>query len=200
MNQARFIPLVVHGILSYALGAALVLLSLFTDVAENSSALASMVGGGIALLALTLVSDTPVAAVRLVPAPVIEGLDYAFAMSLVAFPFVFDLADERPLLLTCVLAGLAFFASTLVTAWRRKLAPSAAGTPGAGSGVTAEGATDSAGPVDSGRGDILEPAPGEDGLVAGAGSPPEDPLAAGSGSMPPALPADEQGSEGTERE
>lgn len=138
MEQLRVIPLALHGLLSYALGVALVLLALAPGIDDGSSESVASIVSGVLVLALTLVGPTPVAAARMVSAGVIEGVLYVIALWLMLYPIVFDLGDERSILVTYLLLGIGYFLLTLAAAWPRKLrSPTAPSMPSATPALTA---------------------------------------------------------------
>jgi hypothetical protein len=113
------VPLLVHGLLEYALGL-LCIVAPFLFSFETNGATALSIVIGTAILALGIVTRGPTGIVRSLPLDSHIVIDYVLAIFLIASPFVFGLTDDGPAFAFFLVAGIAHLLLTITTRFRKQ--------------------------------------------------------------------------------
>ena len=108
------LPPLIHGLLDYVVGVALIAVP-FAVGFDDGTATAAAVVLGVGLLVLAASSDMPTGLVRSLPWALHVLLDYAIAVALVAAPFVLAFSDDATAAPWLIALGVAQLLQTLAT-------------------------------------------------------------------------------------
>jgi hypothetical protein len=116
------IPLVVHGLLEYALGALFIASSSLFSFDSDAATVVSVLIGAV-LLVMAALTDTPTALIRRLPLDSHIVLDYVVGLLTVASPFLFGFSDDSAALAFFLIVGIAHVFLTVVTRFRGRGEP-----------------------------------------------------------------------------
>jgi SPW repeat len=116
------IPLVVHGLLEYALGALFIASSSLFSFDSDAATVVSVLIGAV-LLVMAGLTDTPTALVRRLPLDSHIVLDYVVGLLAVASPFLFGFSDDGAALAFFLIVGIAHVLLTVMTRFRGRGEP-----------------------------------------------------------------------------
>jgi hypothetical protein len=116
VSAVRLLPWTAHQAIEYLLGAFLVLAPFVLGFADTP-ALPVLVGAGVALLAVAVLSRGPLGIVDVLPHRAQAAIDYVLSFFLMLAPFVFGFREVGKALVVSVLAGLGFLVVSLITAY-----------------------------------------------------------------------------------
>ncbi len=112
------LPAVVHGILGYLMGLALLAAPFVLDF-DDTTATATAVVLGLILLIVAATTDLPTGLVHSVPRAMHAVIDYVVALALVAAPFVLGFTDDDTATPTLIALGVIHLLQTLATRFLR---------------------------------------------------------------------------------
>ena len=112
------LPPLVHGLLDYLVGVALVAVP-FAVGFDEGAATASSVALGVGLLIVAASTDLPTGFVHSIPRAVHVMLDYMIALALVAAPFVLGFSDDGTAAPWLIAIGVVQLMQTLATRFLR---------------------------------------------------------------------------------
>ena len=112
------LPPLVHGLLDYLVGVALVAVP-FAVGFDEDAATASSVALGVGLLIVAASTDLPTGFVHSIPRAVHVMLDYMIALALVAAPFVLGFSDDGTAAPWLIAIGVVQLMQTLATRFLR---------------------------------------------------------------------------------
>lgn len=127
MSATRVLPWALHVTLEYLAGIFLVL-SPFLFGFTDSVALPVLLGAGVVILAVAVLSRGRVGIVGFLPVKVQAAFDYLLAFFLMVAPFVFGYQQDADALLISVMTGLGLLVVSLLTRYPQP-APATAGDP-----------------------------------------------------------------------
>ena len=112
------IPLTVHGLLEYGLGALSILAPiLFSFDSDGATVVCVVIGTGI--LVVGILTRGPTGIVRSLPLDSHVVLDYVIAMAMIVMPFVLGFTEDGAALAYFVLAGVAYLLMTIATRYHK---------------------------------------------------------------------------------
>lgn len=112
------IPVLVHGLIDYVIGAALVAAPLVLGF-ESDTATAAAVAAGVAVLVVAAASDLPTALAKSIPRAIHAMLDVLLALVVVAAPFVLGFSDDGTATPAFVVIGVLYLLQTIATRFLR---------------------------------------------------------------------------------
>ena len=112
------LPPLVHGLLDYLVGVALVAVP-FAVGFDEGAATASSVALGVGLLIVAASTDLPTGFVHSIPRALHVVLDYVIALALVAAPFVLGFSDDGTAAPWLIAIGVVQLMQTLATRFLR---------------------------------------------------------------------------------
>jgi hypothetical protein len=116
------IPAFVHGLLEYIAGALLIAAPLVLDFSGAATAVG--IAGGVLLLAMTASTAMSTGLIKSIPVQAHAMLDYAFAVLLIASPFVFGFSDDDTATPFFIVLGVVHMLITIATRFIRDAKPS----------------------------------------------------------------------------
>ncbi len=112
------IPLVVHGVLEYALGALSILAPIFFSFdSDGATVICVVIGTGI--LVVGILTQAPTGIVASLPLDSHIVLDYVISLVLIVTPFVLGFTDDEAALAYFLIAGVAYLLMTIMTRYRQ---------------------------------------------------------------------------------
>jgi hypothetical protein len=117
-RQGR-IPVFVHGVIDYLVGALLVAAP-FVLGFDDDTATASAIAAGVAVLVVAAASDLPTALATSIPRAIHVMLDYVLAIAVIAAPFVLGFSDDGTATPTFVVIGVLHLLQTIATRFLRQ--------------------------------------------------------------------------------
>ena len=113
------IPLFVHGVLDYLLGALLIAAPFLFDFSDEGSATAlSIIAGVFVLLSAASTDGLRTSLVKVLPLGAHIVLDYLLGALFIAAPFLFGFSDESGPTAFFLVLGVLALLITLATRWR----------------------------------------------------------------------------------
>ena len=112
------LPPLVHGVLDYLIGVALIAVPFVADFDEGTAKAAS-VALGVGLLIVAASTDMPTGFVHSIPRALHVVLDYVIALALVAAPFVLGFSDDGTAAPWLIAIGVVQLMQTLATRFLR---------------------------------------------------------------------------------
>jgi len=114
MSLVRLLPAGLHAVADYAVGTGLILIALI--VGGSSGAVGTGVVVGATVLAVSLITNYPLGAIKILPFRVHSAGDYLAAALLFAAPFTLHFNDgDRGLTAVYLVAGFAVLGVSLIT-------------------------------------------------------------------------------------
>jgi hypothetical protein len=117
-RQGR-IPVFVHGVIDYLLGAFLVAAP-FVLGFDDDTATAAAVGAGVVILVVAATSDLPTALVTSIPRALHALLDYLVAIAIIAAPFALAFTDDGTATPVFVVVGVFHLLQAIATRYLRQ--------------------------------------------------------------------------------
>ncbi len=109
------VPVVVHGVLEYAVGALFIASPFLFGFSSSAAPTAAAIVVGLLLLAFTATSDLPTGLVRSVSIGVHVTVDLVLAVLLVAIPFLLGFTDEKAPTALFIVVGVLHMLVTIAT-------------------------------------------------------------------------------------
>ena len=111
------VPLLVHGVVEYAVGALSIGAPFFFNFDSDLATLtAILLGAGIVVLAFT--TEAPTGVVRNLPIASHVVLDYVISLFMIVVPFVFSFTEDTAATAYFILIGVGFLLLTIATRYR----------------------------------------------------------------------------------
>ena len=111
------IPLFVHGLIEYAVGALLVAAPFLLGF-DSGAATAVAIAAGVVIIAVAASTDGPTSLVNQLPRPAHVALDYVLVPLFIAMPFLAGFSDETAPTVLFVGLGVAHLLVTIGTRFR----------------------------------------------------------------------------------
>jgi hypothetical protein len=111
------VPLLVHGVIEYAVGALSIGAPFFFNFDSDLATLTSiLLGAGIVVLAFS--SESPSGITRNLPIASHVVLDYVISLFMIVVPFIFRFTDDTAATAYFILIGVGFLLLTIATRYR----------------------------------------------------------------------------------
>lgn len=117
MNRLQPLP---HAFIDYAMAAKLMAAPWLFGYSDNQTATMCSISSGIAVAGLSLMTDYPLGAIKMIPFPVHGVIEASAAVMTAASPFLAGFSDNKRATWTHLIAGIATLAVVAITDYNAK--------------------------------------------------------------------------------